>query len=40
MNPSIAETTRKRRLFPVLTAATPRRSVEAIYRPPPLVSFI
>ena len=40
MKPSIAETTRKRRLFPVLTAATPRRSVEATYQPPPLVSFI
>jgi hypothetical protein len=30
INPSSAETMRKRRLFPVLTAAKPRRSVMAI----------
>jgi len=33
----MAETIRKSRLLPVLTAATPRRSVEAMYSAPPLV---
>jgi len=40
MKASMAATMRKRRLLPVLTAETPRSSVEATYSPPPLVSLM